>query len=120
MTLTDREKKIVLIKYIIHGVSPFSEASLDVRIKMLKSAVKKCGMIYDDAEMQSIGQECLELQGKLNTGLMDFIRTNKDMVIKAHQELHRGNDSLKKELGEELADESIKVLKEKKWYKSFR
>ena len=48
MTLTDKEKKIVLIKYIIHGVSPFDKASIDTRVRMLKSAVEKCGMLYND------------------------------------------------------------------------
>jgi len=116
MTLTDKEKKIVLIKYIIHGVSPFDKASIDTRVRMLRSAVEKSGMNYDDAEMQSIGQECLDLQGKLNTGLMDFIKSNKDMVIKAHQELHKGNEPLKKELGDDLSDEGLDVLVKKKWY----
>ena len=118
--LTDREKKIVLIKYIVHGVSPFSKAPLDTRIKMLKSAVKKCGMEYDENELMIFGQQCLDLQAKLNSGLMDHIKNNKDMVIKAHQELHKGNDSLRKELGDGLADEGVKVLKEKKWYDPFR
>jgi hypothetical protein len=116
MTLTDKEKKIVLIKYIIHGVSPFDKASIDTRVRMLRSAVEKSGMTYNDMEMQSIGQECLDLQGKLNTGLMDFIKSNKDMVIKAHQELHKGNEPLKKELGDDLSDEGLDVLVKKKWY----
>ena len=116
MTLTDREKKIVLIKYIIHGVSPFDKASIETRVRMLRSAVEKSGMNYDDAEMQSIGQECLDLQGKLNTGLMDFIKSNKDMVIKAHQEMHKGNEPLRKELGDDLSDKGLDVLVKKKWY----
>ena len=117
MTLTDKEKKIVLIKYIIHGVSPFSEASIDTRIKMLKSAVQKSGMIYDDAELQSIGQECIELQGKLNTGLMEYIRANKDMIVKAHQEIHKGNESLTKELGDDITKQSDKILKKPGWFR---
>ena len=116
MTLTDKEKKIVLIKYIIHGVSPFDKASIDTRVRMLRSAVEKSGMTYNDMDMQAIGQECLDLQGKLNTGLMDFIKSNKDMVIKAHQELHKGNEPLKKELGDDLSDEGLDVLVKKKWY----
>lgn len=116
MALTDREKKIVLIKYIIHGVSPFDKASIETRVRMLRSAVEKSGMNYDDAEMQSIGQECLDLQGKLNTGLMDFIKSNKDMVIKAHQEMHKGNEPLRKELGDDLSDKGLDVLAKKKWY----
>lgn len=118
--LTDREKKITLIKYIIHGVSPFSEAPLHTRIKMLKAAVEKSGLHYDENELMILGQQCLDLQSSLNNGLMDYIKNNKDMVIKAHQELHKGNDSLKQELGNELAEEGVKVLKEKKWYNSFR
>jgi|TARA_R110002096_G_scaffold296525_2_gene491000 hypothetical protein len=114
--LTSKEKKIVLIKYIIHGVSPFAEASLDIRIKMLKSAMKKIGLHYDEEEMLSIGEQCLEVQGSLNNSMMDYIKGHKDMVIKAHQELHKGNDSLRKELGDDLSDEGLDVLSKKKWY----
>lgn len=114
--LTERETKIILIKYIIHGVSPYSDASLVTRVKMLKASMKNLGMSYNDSEMQSIGNECLDLQGKLNATLMNSIKNDKDLVIKAHQELHKGNDSLTKELGNDLADEGLKVLKKKKWY----
>jgi hypothetical protein len=87
---------------------------------MLKVAVEKSGLKYDEDELMVLGQQCIDVQAKLNNNLMDFIKGNKDMVIKAHQELHKDNDSLKKELGEELTDEGVKVLKEKKWYNSFR
>jgi two-component SAPR family response regulator len=120
MTLTDKEKKIVLIKYIIHGVAPFSEAPIETRIKMLKSAVEKSGMIYDDIELQNIGQECIELQGKLNSGLMEYLRANKDMIVKAHQEIHKGNEPLKEELGDDLTEKSDKILKNPKWFDKFR
>jgi len=118
--LTDREKKIILVKFIIHGNSPYAKAPLSLRVKMLKVAVEKSGLHYDENELMVIGQQCLDVQAKLNNSLMDFIKGNKDMVIKAHQELHKGNDSLKKELGDDLAVEGVKVLKEKKWYNSFR
>ena len=120
MTLTEKEKKIVLIKYIVHGVSPFSEAQLNTRLKMLKAAVEKCGMKYDDEELQSIGQECLELQGQLNSGLMEFLRANKDMIVKAHQEIDKGNESLKQEVGEDVIEESKELLKKPKWFDKFR
>lgn len=122
MTFTEREKKIVLIKYIIHGVSPFSEAPLVTRIKMLKSAVEKCKMKYDEEELLQLGQECLDLQGKLNSTLMLFLTANKDMIVKAHQEIDKGNDSLKRELGDEIIKESEEILKDPnpKWYKRFR
>jgi|TARA_B110000438_G_scaffold46724_1_gene46912 two-component SAPR family response regulator len=120
MTFTDREKKIVLIKYIIHGVAPFSEAPLGTRIKMLKAAVEKCGMVYNDDELMQIGQECIELQGQLNSGLMEFLRANKDMIVKAHQEIDKGNESLREELGDDIVKKSDKVLKNPKWYDKFR
>jgi len=119
LTLTNREKKIVLIKYIIHGVSPFDSAPLGKRVKMLKAAVEKCGMKYDDDELQLIGQECLALQGELNNIMMDYISDNKDLVVKAHQEINKGNDGFKKELGDDLADEGLEILKKKKWYEKF-
>lgn len=111
MTLTDKEKKIVLIKYIVHGVSPFAEASLETRIRMLKQAVEKCGIKYNDTEMQEIGQECIDFQGELNESLMGVIKSNKDIVIKAHQEIHKGNESLRKELGDEVFDQGDGILK---------
>jgi len=117
--LTDREQKIVLVKFIIHGNSPYADVPLGTRIKMLKVAVEKSGLIYDENELMIIGQQCLDVQAKLNNNLMGFIKRNKDVVIKAHQELDNGNDSLKKELGDELVDEGIKVLKKKKWYEKF-
>lgn len=117
--LTDREKKIVLIKFIIHGNSPYAEAPLSLRIKMLKVAVEKSGLVYDENELMIIGQQCLDVQAKLNNNLMDFIKGDKDLVVKAHQELHKGNDSLKKELGNDLAEEGLNVLKKKKWYEKF-
>lgn len=120
MTLTDKEKKIVLIKYIIHGVSPFSDASITTRVKMLKTAVEKCGMKYDDDELQLIGQECLELQGNLNDVLMDFISEDKDLVVKAHQEIHKGNDGFKKELGEDVVEKADELLKSQKWWHRLR
>lgn len=117
MTLTDREKKIILVKYIIHGVSPFSEAPLSTRRKMLKAAVERCEMNYDEDELMTIGQECLELQGSLNKGLMRYLGDNKDVIIKAHTELHKGNDSLQKELGDDISKEGKKILSKPKWWK---
>jgi hypothetical protein len=119
MTLSEKETKIILIKYIIHGVSPYSDAPFSTRVKMLKAAVEKLGMIYHETELLEIGQECLDLQARLNNTLMGIITHDKDLIIKAHQELHKGNDSMRKELGENLADESLKVLKKKKWYDKF-
>ena len=87
---------------------------------MLKAAVEKSGMVFDDDELMQIGQECVELQGQLNSSLMEYIRANKDMVAKAHQEIHKGNESLKGELDPHIVKESDKVLKNPKWFDRFR
>ena len=78
--------------------------------------MKKIGLHYDEAELLLIGEQCLEVQDSLNNSLMDYIKGHKDMVIKAHQELHKGNDSLRNELGDDLSDEGLDILSKKKWY----
>lgn len=120
MTFTDKEKKIILIKYIVHGVSPFSEAHLGVRLKMFKAAIEKCGMVYDDDELQLLGQEILQLQSGLNNDMMEFIRDNNDLLTRAHIEIEKGNDGFKKELGEDITEESKELLKKPKWFDRFR
>ena len=120
MTFTDKEKKIILIKYIVHGVSPFSEAHLGVRLKMFKAAIEKCGMVYDDDELQLLGQEILQLQSGLNNDMMEFIRDNNDLLTRAHIENEKGNDGFKKELGEGITEESKELLKKPKWFDRFR
>ena len=54
--LTDRERKIILIKYIIHGNSPFAETPLSTRVQMLQSALKLSGIKYDESEMLDLGE----------------------------------------------------------------
>lgn len=94
MTLTKKEKQIILIKYIIHGVSPYSDASLNTRIKMLKTASTFIGIPYNDEEYQAIGRECLELQQHVNDQCVKFLTSNTDLYKTLMRELGKGNDGL--------------------------
>ena len=49
--LTDREKKIILIKFIIHGMSPYTNLSIDDREKHLIATMQLLGFDYDKDEM---------------------------------------------------------------------
>lgn len=90
--LTEREKKIVLIKYIIHGVSPYQEAPLDVREKMLVAALKVYGLKYEKNEMLDIGEAILKIQQEINDSALGFLKTNSALVDKALRMMGRGND----------------------------
>jgi len=89
LSITDREKKIILIKYIMHGVSPFSGLPVPTKVKMLASAAHACGFDYDDEEWQELGRACLQIQDKINKALASFIKSNKGIhdII-----LNDGND----------------------------
>lgn len=120
MILTDREKKLVLVKYIIHGVSPFDAAPLDKRVKMLKVAVEKAGLNYDESELMKLGELCIDLQGKLNHTLTDYLEDNPELVAQAHKEIHKGNDSLVGQVGDDIAAEGESLMKNPKWYAKFK
>ena len=92
--LTDREKKIILIKYIIHGVSPFQEAPLTVRIKMLKAAAEINGFVYDDEEWQKLGNDILDVQSEINDKLAGFLRKDKDLYDTVMKSLKNGNEKI--------------------------
>jgi hypothetical protein len=90
--LTEREKKIVLIKYIIHGNSPFSEAPLETRVQMLQSALKLSGIKYNEAELLDLGEAILSAQQATNDSSLGFLKTNKSLVDRALAMLGNGND----------------------------
>jgi len=120
MAFTDREKKIILVKYVIHGVSPFTEAPLGKRVKMLKAAVEKAGLNYDEEELMGIGEEIIDFQGNVNEVLKKFISDNREMVVQANKEIHKGNESLVNEIGEEVTKEGKELMKNPKWYDKFK
>lgn len=90
--LTEREKKIVLIKYIIHGNSPFAEAPLETRVQMLQAALKVSGIKYDEAELLDLGEAILAVQQDTNDSSIGFLHTNKSLVDKALAMFGKGND----------------------------
>ncbi len=90
--LTDREKKIILIKYIIHGNSPFTEAPLETRVQMLQAALKLSGINYEESEMLDLGEAILECQKNSNDSSLGFLKSNKGLVDKALSMLGKGND----------------------------
>lgn len=111
LTLTEREEKIILIKYIIHGVSPFYDAPLETRIKMLQTAAEICGYPYDDAEFQEIGRACLATQQKINEKLAGFVNSNDDLVKTVYRDLKAGNDVLFTVIDKHLATGLKKLLR---------
>ncbi len=94
LELTEREVKIVMIKYIIHGNSPFSEAPLETRMKMLMVAAKQYGIKYDDAEFQEIGRACLQVQQNIITNAAEFLNKDKDLYKAGTDGIKKGGDSL--------------------------
>lgn len=92
--LTDREKKIVLIKYIIHGNSPFAEAPLEIRVQMLQASLKLSGIKYDEPEMLDLGEAILQVQQDSNDSNLGFLRQNMGLVDTALKRLGKGNDRL--------------------------
>ena len=110
MILTDREKKLALVKYIIHGTSPFSDAPLETRINMLKAASNIIGIGFDESEYMEIGQECLFFQEEVNQSLSKFLGYNNDILIHAHTQMGKGNDSMEGKLGKNFIDEALGIL----------
>lgn len=92
--LTEREKKIILIKYVLHGVSPFSEAPLETRVQMLEAALKTSGIDYNEGELLDIGQAILDVQNNVNDSVLGFLQNNKGLVQQALNMIGKGNDRL--------------------------
>ena len=82
--LTDREKKIILIKFIMHGNSPYTSLSIDDREKHLIASMQLLGYDYDQAEMLDLGEAILAVQQQVIDSAAGFINTlPKDVVAKA-------------------------------------
>jgi len=92
--LNDREKKLVLIKYVIHGVSPFSEAPLETRVNMLRASMKFLGLEYVESEMLDLGEAILDLQKRSSETMLGFLHKNPDLVRQAIENANMGNDKI--------------------------
>ena len=82
--LTDREKKIILIKFIIHGNSPYTNLSIDDREKHLIATMQLLGFDYDKDEMLDLGESILQVQQQVIDSASGFINSlPKDVIAKA-------------------------------------
>jgi len=112
--LTEREKKLCLIKYIIHGASPFSEAPLELRVKMFKAACQILEWEYNEKDLLELGQAALNFQGYVNAHLTSFIEQNNSLLKMAHTSMDKGNESFKELLGADFVDKALDTLKKGK------
>jgi hypothetical protein len=90
--LTEREKKIVLIKFIIHGENQFKHMPLETRVTMLETACKIYGIQYNEQEFLDIGQAILGVQEDLNKSLVGFLNVNKDLFKSTLKNFNVGKD----------------------------
>lgn len=82
--LTEREIKIVLIKFIMHGMSPYTSLSIDDREKHLIAALNVMGMEYKKDEMLDLGEAILVIQQRMVDSAKGFINSlPKDQVANA-------------------------------------
>jgi|APSaa5957512535_1039671.scaffolds.fasta_scaffold48295_5 hypothetical protein len=111
ITLTDNEIKIVMIKYIIHGISPFYDAPIQLRAKLLQVAIKQAGFTDTDDELQNLGLEILKVQEWVNNNAMKFLNDNKEIYRIIMRDLKDGNDKLVKVVDKTLEGGLNKLLR---------
>ena len=82
--LTEREKKIVMIKFVMHGVGPYQNLSVDEREKHLIAALQLMGIQYNRDEMLDLGEAILAVQQSMMDSARGFINSiPKDQVANA-------------------------------------
>ena len=82
--LTEREQKIVMIKFIMHGNGPYMTLSVDDREKHLIAALQLLGFDYDKNEMLDLGDAIIGVQQQMIDSAAGFINTlPKDTVQRA-------------------------------------
>lgn len=82
--LTDREKKIVMIKFIMHGVGPYQDLPVDDREKHLIAAIQLLGFQYNKEEMLDLGEGILAVQQQMINSAMGFVNmVPKDQIQNA-------------------------------------
>jgi len=95
--LTEREERIILIKFLMHNDGPFGKLPMDTRELMLASSCKLLGFDYDKDSMLDLGHAILDVQKKVNTSGEQFMNANKDMIKEALK--HMTIDKFKKLTG---------------------
>ena len=73
--LTDREKKLILIKFIMHGMSPYTSLSVDDREKHLIASMQLLGFDYNKDEMLDLGESILQVQQQVIDSASGFINS---------------------------------------------
>lgn len=90
--LTEREKKIVLIKFIMHNDGPFSKLPMNVRETMLMTTCKLLGYEYDKDAMLDLGLAILDVQKAVNSSGEQFMKANASTIQDALKHLKFGKD----------------------------
>lgn len=103
--LTDKEKRICLIKYIVHGNSPFADEPIEKRIEMLEAACLTIGLDYDDSKMQELGREILDFQAEFIEIQNVFVGENTDVLARV-----KGNEEIEKIVGTNYLKKAMEKL----------
>ena len=77
--LTDREKKIVCINFIMHSPQ-FGQVPLELREQMLMLAVKIRGMKYDKDEMLDLGDALVKERDMILQTQIGWLQKHKESV----------------------------------------
>jgi hypothetical protein len=94
--LTDREKKIVLIKFIMHGAGPFQFLPVNLREKELIIAMRAHGFDYNKDEMLDLADAIVETQQRVLDFQVNFLENFKSADVE--MALKHAMDSFKKRL----------------------
>lgn len=79
--LTEREKKIVHINFIMHSpASPFATLPVETREQMLAVVLKLRGIEYDQREMLDIGQAVINERDMMIKSGLGFLHKHKDSL----------------------------------------
>lgn len=105
LLLTDKEKRICLIKYIVHGNSPFADEPIEKRIEMLEAACLTIGLDYDDSKMQELGREILDFQAEFIEIQNVFVGENTDVLARV-----KGNEEIEKIVGTNYLKKAMEKL----------
>ncbi len=90
--LNEREKKIVLIKFIMHNDGPFSKLPMDVRETMLATTCKLLDYEYDKDAMLDLGNAILDVQKAVHSSGEQFMNANADTIKEALKHMNLGKD----------------------------
>jgi len=77
--LTDREKKIVCINFIMHSPQ-FGQVPIDLREQMLMLAIKIRGMKYEKEEMLDLGEALVKERDMILQTQIGWLQKHKESV----------------------------------------